>query len=854
MTLAALPTLDVYIAFNPTASGATLFTANQQTLPASGASNTYWTNVASYVQDFQTRAGKQHFLDRVEATTVLMTVNNRNGFFTNGSVNGTGSVLDTRKPIAITATWNPTGSTPTPYPIFWGITDSVQEVITDALNSELRINASDLTKYLSLKDMASTNFWSTYANSTSTTNWYRCDVTAQASVTGAVSPSVYGVGYTDYTAVNNFQSGQYVSVVGLTTITGASLNTGSTSAYQVYGTPTSSSFTLAYNPGSGINGTGGTATVMNTPDNKGTGIGYYYGAVSFQTNGAMVYDNNGSVDLANASTGPSGYMSITNVPASTSGGLDFWFLGGGSAGTQITTIEAGGYGSGGPNIQLWASPRGVLEAVLYGQSIGTITSATSTSTALTLHGSFASGALSTNLAAGQWLKLTGFTPSNWNGEWQIASSNSTTINLTSTNHPATATVIGNVSSVILSNVTISNGYWHHIGLVNNSSNQLCIYADGTLTPISWSGSYYNGFSTYNASSFSSAPLVIGGSNGNLGDTNTAATCPCIVDEIIISNNSNTSTLYSSEVLSRYRAGSLLQLGFPTTATNYTSADRIAEILTIAGYGQVVGNSITLNSNIFYVNGVAYSYLTGQGAVVCEPFYWDAPITGSTALSLIQQVTDTDIGGFFQDGNGHFQFYNQNYYGTWTWNSTTNTGSWSLGTRGSTATAIWSDANTGVPYDGPSLQTMRDDVDLWTTVKVTPQAGIDQIYENTSAEPLYGYSTLVKSSTLHSTLNSALSTANFLGYLFRSPIPRVQNVELRAESTNQSSGTPIGYYIPNLIGTTFGTVINFQRTPPNASGAGVINNNYVVESVSHDFKADPGQWHTSFVLDPYPVRT
>ena len=848
MTLAALPTLDVYIAFNPTASGATLFTANQQTLPASGASNTYWTNVASYVQDFQTRAGKQHFLDRVEATTVLMTVNNRNGFFTNGSVNGTGSVLDTRKPIAITATWN--GTT---YPIFWGITDSVQEVITDALNSELRINASDLTKYLSLKDMASTNFWSTYANSTSTTNWYRCDVTAQASVTGAVNPSVaYGVGYTDYTAVNNFQSGQFVSVVGLTTITGASLNTGSTSAYQVYGTPTASSFTLAYNPGSGINGTGGTATVMNTPDNKGTGTGYYFGAVSFEPNGAMVYDNNGSVDLAGGSTSPSGYMSISDVPATISGGLDFWFLGGGSAGTQITTVLAGGYA--GTPVQMWVSPTGLLEAVLAGQSIGAITSAVSTGSLIELNGSFASAALSNNLSNGQWLKLTGFTPASFNGEWQIYSSSSTRINLTSSIAAVPSGVgIGNASSVIRSNVTVGNGYWHHIGFVNNSFNQLCIYADGTMTPISWAGSYYNGWSTellvYGVQS-----LNIGGTNGALADSSTAATCPCVIDEIIISNNSNTSTLYSSEVLSRYRAGSLLQLGFPTTATNYTSADRIAEILTIAGYGQVVGNSITLNSNIFYVNGVAYSYLTGQGAVVCEPFYWDAPITGSTALSLIQQITDTDIGGFFQDGNGHFQFYNQNYYGTWTWNSTTNTGSWSLGTRGSTATAIWSDTNTGVPYDGPSLQTMRDDVDLWTTVKVTPQAGIDQIYENTSAEPLYGSSTLVKSSTLHSTLNSALSTANFLGYLFSSPIPRVQNVELRAESTNQSSGSSIGYYIPNLIGTTFGTVINFQRTPPNASGAGVINNNYVVESVSHDFNADPGQWHTSFVLDPYPVRT
>ena len=42
--------------------------------------------------------------------------------------------------------------------------------------------------------------------------------------------------------------------------------------------------------------------------------------------------------------------------------------------------------------------------------------------------------------------------------------------------------------------------------------------------------------------------------------------------------------------------------------------------------------------------------------------------------------------------------------------------------------------------------------------------------------------------------------------------------------------------------------------PNASGAGIINELAVVESISHDFQADPGTWHTTFILDPYPVRS
>ena len=64
--LASLPTLSVQIAFNPT---------NLQTTTQT------WTDVTAYVRDFSTNSGRQHFLDRIEASTLRMTVDNRNGFF-----------------------------------------------------------------------------------------------------------------------------------------------------------------------------------------------------------------------------------------------------------------------------------------------------------------------------------------------------------------------------------------------------------------------------------------------------------------------------------------------------------------------------------------------------------------------------------------------------------------------------------------------------------------------------------------------------------------------------------------------------------------------------------------------------
>ena len=46
---------------------------------------------------------------------------------------------------------------------------------------------------------------------------------------------------------------------------------------------------------------------------------------------------------------------------------------------------------------------------------------------------------------------------------------------------------------------------------------------------------------------------------------------------------------------------------------------------------------------------------------------------------------------------------------------------------------------------------------------------------------------------------------------------------------------------------------FQRTTNGASTAGSISSTMVIESIRHDFQADPGYWHTSFTLDPFPKR-
>jgi len=749
MTLASLPTLSVQIAFTPT---------NIQSLTQT------WTDVTPYVRDFTTKLGRQHFLDRVEAGTLNMTVNERTGFFLNGSVNGTGYVIQPRLPIKVMATWS--GTT---YPVFYGLIDSIDEKITDQLNVDLTINATDLVKFLSLRYMASTNFWSQYVNGTSATDWYRFTAPAQVVCTSAVNAS----GTVTYQGINNFSAGDQVFVTGFTGSTGTvttSTGPGTVSASGL----SSSQFVLT-----GIGGTSGvsagTGSAFSVTLNNGinsSNTGYAgYGTVVFPPNGAMVYSNDGCLDLGNGSGAASG---VAVLPGHTNfnnaGSIDFWVLGQGIAGTLLFSVLNGG------QLDVKVSASGYLQ-VLSGASV-----------------------LATMSAA-----------------------------------------------------PINDGYWHHIGLVNNSSNQLCLYADGAYSsPLS--GGAYNGWNTVVGSVVE--PLVIGGSNAWLsGSAGATPTAPCLIDELVISSQS--STLFS-EVTNRYVAGTLLTTGFPISANGVLSGDRIAQILCIAGFGTVTGGQVVLNSNTYFINDSATAWVngaSGNGFIAVEPWYWDSPVTGSTALDLILQICDTDIGSFYQEPNGTFSYYNQLYYGTWSWNSSTSTGSWSPNSYTPTGDHVWTDDTSSTyHYYGPSLQVVRDDVDTWTTVKVTPQSGTEQIYENTANESRWGYSTLTKSGTVHTTLSLALSTANFLGNLFKTPLPRVGNVELRSETNN-------GQNMTALLNTEFGDVVTFKRNSPNSSTTGsypdqqgLISINMVVESISYDFQADPGYLHASFILDPYPIRS
>ena len=631
----------------------------------------------------------------------------------------------------------------TTYPVFFGLTDQITETIIDQNNSTLTIQASDFLKQLSLKYMSSTNFWATYAQSTSAANWYRMDATQTGTVTAAT-----GSGSTiTYTAFNNFSSGQNVTITGLSP---ASFNLQNVT---ITGTPTASQFTVA----SAVTGSSsGTGSAFRTAilDQIGSNNGNYIGPVSFPTYGAMIYDTDTCVDVGNGGAKANAYVRLPDF-AGTQGALDFWVLGQGMANAVFTTVQS----TGSAMIQLECN--------------------------------------------------------------------------------ATGFVVANVLTVgaVTSTVQINDGFWHHIGLVSNSSGILTLYADGQF----FTGSPFSGLTGWTS---------VTGQNTLIPNSIGAAAPSMYVDEVIVSTASHLTGL-QSEVKSRYRAGTLLQLPTNPVQGPVLSGDRIAEVLLLAGFGHITNGAIVLNTDLYYINdGAAWvNGTSGNGFIDVEPWYWDTPVTTSTALDLIGELTDTDIGSFYQKPDGTFAFHNQEFYGAWVWNSSTNTGVWTPGSYTPTGDHVWTDDATSTYNYTNATQVVRDDADTWPMVEVTPQAGVMQVYEDVSAEARYGYSVLTKTSTLHPSLNAALSTANYLGYLYRSPLPRVQAVELQTINQNGGSNTA-------LFGTQLGDVVNFIRTMPNASTSGTypaqrggINTNMIVESIALDFDAERGSYNFTGRLGP-----
>jgi len=117
-----------------------------------------WTNISSYVERMQIGPfGRQHELDRIQATSANFTVNARDGSFnawnTNSFLYNGGLGLKPMNPFQVTAAWN--GIT---YPKYYGYFQSIKLDIKDVLNVNATIQCNDLLQLLSLKYLSNNNY------------------------------------------------------------------------------------------------------------------------------------------------------------------------------------------------------------------------------------------------------------------------------------------------------------------------------------------------------------------------------------------------------------------------------------------------------------------------------------------------------------------------------------------------------------------------------------------------------------------------------------------------------------------------------------------------------------------------
>ena len=902
--LASLPTLAVSIAFNPT---------NLQSLTQT------WTDVTAYVRDFTTSSGRQHFLDRIESSTIRLTLDNRTGYFLNGTTNGTGSVIRTRLPIKVTAGWpavnvtaisgsgtvvtytaantytagqqiivqnattaafngvltvatatatqftvasTATGTTSTAtvaaaYPVFWGLTESAEERTADQLNQDILLTATDNTKYLSLLYMSKPGFYGQYVTSTYDQNYYTLGTTGpndqlgtnNGSIVGAVDTTQTGaLLYSADTCLDLTNGGSSTNIATFNPFGSTQLNTGSIGSMDFWfiGNQTANQTIAAVS-------WGGTSYYFNVAS---TGELIAQAAAAYAVpvrSGVLVNDGYWHhIGLTNYTVGGFTYFYLYCDGAYTlinsGSGTQTLFSFGIGAGTALSAyidqvvIGKPSQTANNPNIlNRWAAGKLLSRTIASGDRIAEVL-------VLAGYGSIVSGAL----------VVPNYTVNDlpWNQSATITSiaGTGTTATATLASNPWTAGqsvfISGNTYSGSITNITWASG----VATVNMTASHA--YTVGTNVTITGSSvAAYNG--TWAVQSVGSTTWTFVSAYSSTPGTGTGGTT----------------------------SGPSYYNGLFTVATATSTTFTFAS----TGTKTISGGAASINSTS------AFSVQNLQ-----------SPVTSSTALDLIQQVTDTDVGAFFQNPDGTFEFDDQAYLYTATknatptganvWSDTSNLAITSIVGTGTTATvtlstaynpytsgqvvvitgnsvssfngsftitsvgtttftfaSITSATGTGgvatsqtTNYEPSTLQVLRDDADVWTTVKITAQNGTVQTYENTSAEPLYSYSTLTKSNVVSVTNEQALQEAIYLGNLYQSPLPRVGNVELRSETNN-------GANLAEMLNPYLNDQVLFERASNGASTAGSINSTMVIESIRHDFQADPGYWHTSFTLDPFPKR-
>lgn len=225
------------------------------------------------------------------------------------------------------------------------------------------------------------------------------------------------------------------------------------------------------------------------------------------------------------------------------------------------------------------------------------------------------------------------------------------------------------------------------------------------------------------------------------------------------------------------------------------------------------------TNVLAAAGVASSAIsTGASSIVAAgPF--DA---GSSGLSHLLQVEETENGLLFEDEQGNVAFQDRHYR---------------LANSGSAVDTIGDGAGE-IPYRTGEMD--LDDPDIWNQVSVTPDGGAAQTASDAASQAAH-YTRRLNRSSLSSSSVEAVSAAGYLLNLYADPSPRIPSVELLGVQATSKW--------PTILSAK-----NSQRfTWKRRAAAHTISQDVYVERVS-DTIIPGNEWQVKLELSPVPTAT
>jgi hypothetical protein len=151
-------------------------------------------DITQFVNTFETHMGRQHELDRPEAGSCTVTVDNRTGIFTPWNtasplygIDGAGMVPG--KTLKITCDWM--GTT---YERYYGYTDNWTPGPADAINDTATITATDILALLALAPISNTTLYQDVVIPMGSTGYFRCNDPAGSTQAADFSGSAHPAG------------------------------------------------------------------------------------------------------------------------------------------------------------------------------------------------------------------------------------------------------------------------------------------------------------------------------------------------------------------------------------------------------------------------------------------------------------------------------------------------------------------------------------------------------------------------------------------------------------------------------------------------------------------------------------